>query len=121
MRGGRARWRVENETFNTLKNQGYQFEHNFGHGKKNLSVVFARLMFLALMIDQLQELCCKVFQEAREVLISRQTLWESMRSSFHCFLFENWEEFFESLFPSVLNQTWFAYAHGGVLKKNDTS
>ena len=23
MRGGRARWKVENETFNTLKNQGY--------------------------------------------------------------------------------------------------
>ncbi len=21
-----------NETFNTVKNQGYHFEHNFGHG-----------------------------------------------------------------------------------------
>jgi hypothetical protein len=30
VRGGRARWRIENETFNTLKNQGYHFEHNFG-------------------------------------------------------------------------------------------
>ena len=28
MRGGRARWKIENETFNTLKNQGYHFEHN---------------------------------------------------------------------------------------------
>src|SRR6266481_359759 len=25
MRGGRARWKIENETFNTLKNQGYNF------------------------------------------------------------------------------------------------
>jgi hypothetical protein len=25
MRGGRARWGIENETFNTLKNQGYHF------------------------------------------------------------------------------------------------
>ncbi len=25
MRGGRARWEIENETFNTLKNQGYNF------------------------------------------------------------------------------------------------
>jgi hypothetical protein len=32
MRGGRARWRIENETCNTLKNQGYHFEHNYGHG-----------------------------------------------------------------------------------------
>lgn len=30
MRAGRARWRIENETFNTLKNQGYNFEHNYG-------------------------------------------------------------------------------------------
>ena len=26
MRGGRCRWHIENQTFNTLKNQGYQFE-----------------------------------------------------------------------------------------------
>ncbi len=32
MKGGRSRWKVENETFNTLKNQGYPFEYNFGHG-----------------------------------------------------------------------------------------
>ena len=51
MRGGRARWKIENETFNTLKNQGYHFEHNFGHGKKNLSVNFAVLMMLAFLID----------------------------------------------------------------------
>ena len=25
MRAGRARWKIENETFNTLKNQGYNF------------------------------------------------------------------------------------------------
>jgi hypothetical protein len=29
MRAGRARWKIENETFNTLKNQGYNFEHNY--------------------------------------------------------------------------------------------
>jgi hypothetical protein len=44
MRGGRARWKIENETFNTLKNQGYNFEHNYGHGEQHLSVVFATLI-----------------------------------------------------------------------------
>jgi hypothetical protein len=39
MKGGRARWRIENETFNTLKNQGYHFEPNFGHGPKMGSYV----------------------------------------------------------------------------------
>jgi hypothetical protein len=52
MRGGRARWKIENETFNTLKNQGYNFEHNYGHGQQNLSVNFALLMMLAFLVDQ---------------------------------------------------------------------
>ncbi len=29
---GRARWKIENETFNVLKTKGYHLEHNFGHG-----------------------------------------------------------------------------------------
>ena len=40
VQGGRSRWKIENETFNTLKNQGYNLEHNYGHGKNNLSVNF---------------------------------------------------------------------------------
>ena len=28
----RSRWKIENETFNTLKNQGYHLEHSYGHG-----------------------------------------------------------------------------------------
>jgi Transposase DDE domain len=62
MRGGRARWKIENETFNTLKNQGYNFEHNYGHGQYNLAVVFAMLMMLAFLVDQTQQLCCALFQ-----------------------------------------------------------
>ena len=40
MRGGRARWKVENETFNTLKNQGYHLERNYRIGSKNLNTNF---------------------------------------------------------------------------------
>jgi hypothetical protein len=57
MRGGRARWKIENETFSTLKDQGYTFEHNYGHGQQNLSVVFAMVMMLAFLVDQTQQLC----------------------------------------------------------------
>src|SRR5262249_33559128 len=52
MRAGRTRWRIENETFNTLKNQGYNFEPNYGHGNKNLCSVLTMLMMLAFLIDQ---------------------------------------------------------------------
>ena len=83
MRGGRARWKIENETFNTLKNQGYHFEHNFGHGEQHLSVVFAMLMMLAFAIDQAQQLACPLFQAAWEQMGSKRHLWERMRSVFH--------------------------------------
>ena len=83
MRGGRSRWKIENETFNTLKNQGYHFEHNFGHGQQNLSVVFAMLMMLAFAIDQAQQLACSLFQAAWEKVGSKRLLWERMRSLFH--------------------------------------
>ena len=66
MRGGRARWKIENETFNTLKNQGYHFEHNFGHGRKQLCSVLTLLMMLAFLVDQVQALCDIFFQKARK-------------------------------------------------------
>ena len=31
----RARWKIENECFNSLKNHGYNIEHNYGHGTTN--------------------------------------------------------------------------------------
>jgi len=82
MRAGRARWKIENETFNTLKNQGYQFEHNFGHGKHNLSVVFALLMMLAFLVDQVQQAACPLFQAVLAKVGSRKHLWERMRGLF---------------------------------------
>ncbi len=83
MRGGRSRWKIENETFNTLKNQGYHFEHNFGHGQNHLSVVFAMLMMLAFAVDQAQQLACQLFQAAWDKAGSKRFLWERMRSLFY--------------------------------------
>jgi hypothetical protein len=49
VKGGRARWKIENETFNTLKNQGYHIEHNFGHGQHNLIVAISGLSFESII------------------------------------------------------------------------
>jgi hypothetical protein len=97
MRGGRARWKVENETFNTLKNQGYHFEHNFGHGKKHLSVVFAALMMLAFLVDQVQQLACELFQAALKKKGSRKRLWEEMRALFRTLEFLSMEQLFKAI------------------------
>lgn len=97
MRGGRARWKIENETFNTLKNQGYNFGHNYGLGEKNLAVVFAMLMMLAFLVDQIQQLCCTLFQSVWKKLGSKKSLWESIRSLFKCFQFESMEMLYNAL------------------------
>lgn len=96
-RGGRARWRIENETFNTLKNQGYHFEHNFGHGQRNLSVVFAMLMMLAFLVDQVQQRCCPLFQAVWQKLGSKRALWEHVRSLFCHFSIHSWRQLYEAL------------------------
>lgn len=85
VRGGRARWHIENETFNTLKNQGYHFDHNFGHGAKNLSVVFALLMMLAFLVDQTMQLCDEFFQAALKKARRKIRFWESIRGLFEHF------------------------------------
>jgi hypothetical protein len=96
-KGGRARWRIENETFNTLKNQGYEFEHNFGHGYKHLSSCFALLMMLAFLIDQTQQLCCGLFQAALAANFGKRTrLWQRLRWCYDAFVFTSWTRLLEA-------------------------
>jgi len=96
---GRARWKIENETFNTLKNQGYHFEHNFGHGLKNLGTVLAYLMFIAFLIDQAQQLCCEYFQGALTKSISKIRLWRKMFIYFCGHFIDSWEQ----LYLAIIN------------------
>ena len=97
MWGGRSRWKVENETFNTLKNQGYHLEHNYGHGHQNLSVVLAMLMMLAFLVDQTSQLCCSLFTAAWEKCGSKRALWEGVREIFHRFSVDSMAEIYAAL------------------------
>jgi len=106
MRAGRSRWKIENEVFNTLKNQGYHFEHNYGHGKQHLSTVFAMLMMLAFLIDQTQECCCPLFQNAKDTFRTKSYLWHKMQALFLSYFIMDWESFYLSIInehePSIL-------------------
>lgn len=95
MRAGRSRWKIENETFNTLKNQGYHFEHNYGHGEENLSVVFAMLMMLAFLVNQVEQACCPLFQAILTKVKSKRALWETIRSHYAHFVFESMQHLYE--------------------------
>jgi len=101
MRGGRSRWKIENKTFNTLKNQGYHFEHNYGHGQQHLSVVLAMLMMLAFLLDQVQSLCDPLFQAVREKFSSLRLVWDHVRSHFRHFEFASMEH----LHAVILSET----------------
>jgi len=98
MRGGRARWKIENETFNTLKNQGYNFEHNYGHGEQNLSVVSVLVIIMAFMVDQTQQRCCALFQAVWAKLGSKRRLWERLRALFYDYALESMRQLLEALF-----------------------
>jgi hypothetical protein len=101
MRGGRARWKIENETFNTLKNQGYHFEHNFGHGGEHLATVFALLMMLAFLVDQVQQLCSPLFRAVWQKFGTKRLMWDRMRCAFTEFAFDSMRELLEALLAGI--------------------
>src|SRR5208282_319802 len=97
MRGGRARWKIENETFNTLKNQGYNFEHNYGLGKEHLSEVFVMLMMLAFLVDQTQQLTSALFKAAWAKLGTKRALWENIRHLFYSYEVDSMEMIYRAI------------------------
>ena len=112
IRAGRGgRWRIENETFNTLKNQGYRFEHNFVHGEKHLTTVFAYLMMVAFLIDQIRQRCCRLFQAAQAKAGRPRYFWEQLRALFLQLIVPDWETLYRAL----------AFGHRSELVLYDTS
>lgn len=101
VKSGRCRWKIENETFNTLKNQGYHFNHNFGHGEQYLCTNFALLMMLAFLIDQVQQLCNEVFQQALKKSEWKKYLWDDVRSMFRLLPFDSMEMIYKAIIHGV--------------------
>lgn len=95
VRAGRARWKIENETFNTLKNQGYNYEHNYGHGHKHLATNFCILMFLAFLINQIEQHCDKFFRTAYAIKGTKKALWKNIRKTFDMVEIPNMETLYK--------------------------
>lgn len=89
VKGGRARWKIENETFNTLKNQGYDIEHNYGHGKQYLSMNFFVLNLLAFFVHQILELCDSSYQQCRSKFSARKEFWNQLKYTLRIILFRD--------------------------------
>lgn len=95
VRSARCRWKIENECFNTLKNQGYHLEHNFGHGKHHLAFNFYQLTLIAFFFHQVFELTDSLFQQCRTKHGSKRHLWETLRSAIKLVLCDSWIQLLE--------------------------
>lgn len=105
VKGGRARWKIENEAFNTLKNQGYHIEHNFGHGQQNLSINFLILNLLAFYIHQILDLTDSLYQTVRyEKFTSRLEFWNQLRCTFRILLFNSWEHMLNFIYDPPMER-----------------
>lgn len=91
VRAGRCRWKIENECFNTLKNQGYHIEHNYGHGSNHLCFNFYLLTLLAFYVHQIFELTDRLYQDCRQKFGSKAHMWETLRSYIKILVFDTWD------------------------------
>jgi hypothetical protein len=87
---GRARWKIENETFNTLKTKGYNLEHNFGHGKEHLAAVLATLNLIAFAMHTVADLADASWREARKAVGTRKRFFEDLRALTTYLVFPSW-------------------------------
>jgi hypothetical protein len=89
---GRARWKIENETFNVLKNNGYNLEHNFGHGSQNLATVLVALNLIAFSIHTVADLADELWKAARQKLGPRYNFFAKLAALVDYFIFASWED-----------------------------
>ena len=89
---GRARWKIENQTFNVLKTKGYNLEHNFGHGKQHLASVLATLNLLAFAFHTVCDLGDRAWKAARRELVTRQGFFQTLTALTAYVVFASWNE-----------------------------
>jgi len=109
VKGARCRWRIENECFNTLKNHGYEIEHNYGHGEKNLSFVFYITTLLAFYLHQILSLTDQLYQAVRQSYVTLKSTWQHIQSAFNWFVYDSWE----SMLQHILNPDHYELQRAG--------
>lgn len=92
-RMGRNRWKIENEAFNILKTKGYNLEHNFGHGKENLSNVLACFNLIAFLVHHLSETLCEIYKKVRECFGARVRFFQTLATIMSIQIFDSWDTF----------------------------
>ena len=106
---GRSRRKIENETFNVMKNHGYELEHNFGHGEKFLAMTLAALNLLAFAWHSALDIVEPPWQTARQVAAKRASFFAHILTLTSYVVFPSWSALLQALttftIPPELLQT----------------
>jgi hypothetical protein len=94
VKAGRSRWKIENEGYNVLKNHGYNLEHNFGHGQNHLCEFLLSLNLLAFLFHNVLDLVNATYQKVRDLLVTRTTFFNDIRTLLKYLWFKDWSDFF---------------------------
>lgn len=87
---GRARWKIENETFNVLKTGGYHLEHNFGHGKKTLANLLVVLNLMAFSFHAVAHFTALAWRNAVAARGASYRFFEHLRTITAYIVFPSW-------------------------------
>ena len=90
---GRARWKIENEHNNVLKNHGYNLQHNFGHGKNHASEIYCIANLLVFQIHSLLDISDEDYKKAHACAGRRDEFFNELRVLMRRNLFESWQQF----------------------------
>lgn len=99
---GRARWKIENETFNVLKTNGYNLEHNFGHGKQTLASIFLTLNLLAFAFHTAAQLAVLAWRDAVAACGATYRFFEELRTITIFVVFQDWPHLLKSIADAAI-------------------
>ena len=99
---GRARWKIENETFNVLKTGGYNLEHSFGHGKETLANVLVTLNLLAFAFHTAAYLAVLAWRAAIIARGPKYRFFEHLRTITTYVVFQHWGHLLQSIAAAAI-------------------
>jgi len=75
---------------NVLKTKGYNLEHNFGHGEKQLSSLLFTFNLLSFLFHTVLEIVDEKYKLIRDELPTRKTFFDDIRALTRYVYFNNW-------------------------------
>ena len=94
---GRARWKIENETFNALKTDVYNLEHDSGHGKETPASILVTLNLLAFAFHTTARLSVIAWRKAVTARGATYRFFEHLRTVTAYVVFETWDHLLRSI------------------------